>query len=181
MTMAQCVAMETECLSLLPEVQASYWSGNLDLEILSKSTGFCMRYSKFMISRLFLNFEITLCVRKIWVKWKNFMYKIILTFNVTIVWENSVQIGWLVTEMQNFGQNVCSIFYINLVERYDQYGKKFISIQNKFSFWFYVSISSSVWIGPLNEKLKMFDTFLPIFMAPKCVMGGFSSGAKFCP
>ena len=39
-----------------------------------------------------------------------------------------------------------------------------------------------VWeIDPLIEKLKMFDIFLPIFMAPKCVNDGFSRGATFFP
>ena len=46
-----------------------------------------------------------------------------LHFNFTIVWENLVPIDSLVTEIQNFGENVYSILFINLFERYGQYEK----------------------------------------------------------
>ena len=35
------------------------------------------------------------------------IHKIVLPLNFTIVWEHLVQIGSLVTEIQNFGENVC--------------------------------------------------------------------------
>ena len=44
-------------------------------------------------------------------KKKNYIYKIVLPFNFSIVSENLVQIGSLVTEIQNFGENICSISY----------------------------------------------------------------------
>ena len=59
---------------------------------------------------------------------KDVIHKFILPFNFTIVWDNLVQVGSLVTEMLNFGENVCSIVYdINVFERYDHYEKKFTS------------------------------------------------------
>ena len=42
----------------------------------------------------------------------------------TIVWENLIKIDSLVTEIQNFEENVCLILCINLFERYDQYEKR---------------------------------------------------------
>ena len=53
------------------------------------------------------------------------------------------------------------------------------SSAKQFSFTFYVSITNFVRIGQLSEKLKMFDIFLPISMAPKCVRSRFSRGAIF--
>ena len=45
-----------------------------------------------------------------------------------MVWRNLVQIGSLVTDTQNFVENVCLISYdIYLFEKYDYYEKKFIS------------------------------------------------------
>ena len=80
---------------------------------------------------LFLNFtfesenvklENKVCVRKHGSNEKNAMHKIVLPFNFTIVWGKHFQIGSLVTEIQNFAGNVCSIFYyINLFERYGKY------------------------------------------------------------
>ena len=53
-----------------------------------------------------------------WSNDKNVIYKIVLNYNFTIVWENLVQISSLDTEMQNSEENVCSIIYdINLFER----------------------------------------------------------------
>ena len=49
----------------------------------------------------------------------------------------------LVTEIEQFVENVCSILHINLFERYDQYEKKFHQ-QNNFSFSFFVSIPNFV-------------------------------------
>ena len=44
------------------------------------------------------------------------------SFTVTIVWENLIQIGSLVTEIQNFVENIGLILFdINLFEKYDQY------------------------------------------------------------
>ena len=54
--------------------------------------------------------------------------KIVLPLNFIIVLENLLLISSLVTDIQNFGENVCSILYdINLFEIYDQYEKKFIT------------------------------------------------------
>ena len=58
---------------------------------------------------------------------KNIINKIVLPSNFIIVWENLVQIGSLVTEIQNLGGNIFSISYINLFKRKNnQYEKKFI-------------------------------------------------------
>ena len=60
----------------------------------------------------------TVCIRKIWTKWeKNDINKIILSFDFTIVSENLVQICSLVTEIQNFEENMCSILYSNFFKR----------------------------------------------------------------
>ena len=53
---------------------------------------------------------------------KNVIYEIVLPFNFTIVFENLIQIGSLVTEIQNYGVNVCFILYeINLFVTYGQH------------------------------------------------------------
>ena len=112
---------------------------------------------------------------------KNDIHEIIyLPFNFTMVWENVVEIGSFVTEIQNFGKNVCSILYdINLFERYGQYEKMFIS--KTILVFYFTSVYQIYLIGPLIEKLKMFDTNFPILMAPKCLRGEFLRGAKLFP
>ena len=66
-----------------------------------------------------------------------------LPFNFTIVWENLLQISSLITETQNFGENICSILYdIHLFKRYNQYKKN--HQENNYSFLFYVSIPNLI-------------------------------------
>ena len=53
---------------------------------------------------------------------KNFIHKIVLLYNLTWVPEKMVQIGSSVIEIQNVGENECSILYnINLFENYEQF------------------------------------------------------------
>ena len=55
------------------------------------------------------------------------LMKIISTPLFTIVWENLLKIGSLVTRIQILEDNVCSILCdIKLFKRYEQYDKKFI-------------------------------------------------------
>ena len=44
-----------------------------------------------------------------------------------MVSENSIQIGLLGTDTQNFGEVRSSLYSINLFEKYEQYQKKFFS------------------------------------------------------
>ena len=95
-------------------------------------------------------------------------------------------LNWLIGNRDRkfyFGENACSILYINVFERYDQFKKKIIS-KTILVFDF-----TSVYQTCLNQsterkKLKMFEIFLPIFMflpTPNMRCGGFSRGAICFP
>ena len=106
---------------------------------------------------MFKNWKHDLCSKSI--KKYCAIYKIVLPFHFTIVCENLVQIGSLVTEIQKFGKNVCSILYgVNSFERYSLYEKRFFS-KIILVFDVKVSIPNIAWIGLLSENLKMFDFY----------------------
>ena len=88
--------------------------------------------------------------------------------------------NWLIRD-KKCGENVCSILYaINLFERCDQYEKMFIS--KTILVFDFTSVYQILYkIGSIIEKLKMFDTWLPIFIPPKCVRGRFSRRVNFFP
>ena len=69
--------------------------------------------------------------------------KMFFIIHFTKVSEKMVQIGLLVTEIQNVGENICSTFYnVKLIEKYEQYKK--VHEQNNFIFPFYVRIPNFV-------------------------------------
>ena len=104
----------------------------------------------------------------------NVIYTIIYFIIFSIVWQNLVQIGSLVTEIKMFVENVFLILYnINLIERFTNMKKS--SSAKHFQYLILPQYTKSC----LNRATEMFDTFLPIFMALICVMDGFSRGMFF--
>ena len=82
-----------------------------------------------------------------------------------------VKISSLVTEIKKIEEIV--LFYIASI-----YSKSMANIANEFYFRLYDKISNFVGVDSLGEKLKIFDIFPSIFMAPTCVRDGFSRGVN---
>ena len=122
------------------------------MKILSKSTDYQWRQSQFKIPK-------NLC-EKYEPNENNVFNKISFSFDFTIVSENLIHIGSLVTEIQHFEENtIYPILCINLFKKLQPMQKK-VHQRNSFIFGSDDQILSYLinWV-----KLKMFDIFRYIF------------------
>ena len=82
-------------------------------------------------------------------------------------------------DIQNFEEEVRLILYnINLFEKHNQLKKKVLK-QNSFIVLFYFCIPNFVEIYSLGKKLKIYDIFPPLFMAPSYAGVYFPAGLHF--